>query len=413
MIHISLSPNAQNDDRRLAARLLIQPWKWRKGSALNDFTQAFKAYHGVRQQPLLLNSGRSALYTILQALNLQSGDEVLVQAFTCNAVPNPIRWCGAKPVYVDMEKDGWNMDPLDLTRKITPRARAVIVQHTFGIPADMDSILAIARNNKLFVIEDCAHALGAEYGGKRIGTLGDAAFFSFGRDKVISSVYGGALIIYNKEVAQRARRMGEALAECSRAWVLQQILHPLITTPLVLGYWHGGRWILALLQKMGILSLAISSQEKRGEKPFYFPARMPNALASLALQQLRKIDIFNSHRRALALRYEEEFHLFEPYFREHDKKVGSPIFLRYPMRHPHTKEILSRAKRAGMILGDWYDEVVAPRGTDASGMGYIAGSCPNAEQAVLEAINLPTHINTSAQDAERIAKFYQKEKALF
>src|SRR3990167_7916546 len=183
MIHISLSPNAQNDDRRLAASILVQPWKWRQGNALNDFAQALKTYLGVRHHPILFNSGRSALYTLLQALNLQKDDEVLLQSFTCNAVPNPILWAGAKPVYVDMEKDGWNMDPLDLTRKITPRSRAIIVQHTFGIPADMEAIMRIAQNNKLFLIEDCAHALGAEHDGTKIGTLGDAAFFSFGRDR--------------------------------------------------------------------------------------------------------------------------------------------------------------------------------------------------------------------------------------
>ena len=117
------------------------------------------------------------------------GDEVLVQAFTCVAVPNSVLWAQATPVYADIDAT-LNIDPIDVEKKITNRTKAIIVQHTFGIPADMDALVALAKKHNILLIEDCAHSLGATYKGKKVGTFGDAAFFSFGRDKVVSSVFG-------------------------------------------------------------------------------------------------------------------------------------------------------------------------------------------------------------------------------
>src|SRR5581483_4013141 len=112
------------------------------------------------------------------------------QAFTCVAVPNSVLWTGAKAIYADIDETG-NLDPKDLEKKITKKTKAVIIQHTFGIAANMDAIQKVLKGKKIILIEDCAHALGASYKGKKLGTFGEFAFFSFGRDKVISSVFGG------------------------------------------------------------------------------------------------------------------------------------------------------------------------------------------------------------------------------
>ena len=128
-----------------------------------------------------------------------------MQAFTCNAVPNPVLWAGLKPVYVDCDEKTFNIDKEDLKKKITPRSRVLIVQHTFGLPADMDAISEICRKNNLILIEDCAHSLGAEYKNKKVGTFGKAAFFSFSRDKVISSVYGGMAVTEDHELTKKIK----------------------------------------------------------------------------------------------------------------------------------------------------------------------------------------------------------------
>src|SRR5579863_9821267 len=165
-ISISLSPNVKKDDVALAWKLLFQPWNWKNGSAITELESEFKKYLGVKYA-VSFNSGRSAEYAILKALELQKGSNVLMQAFTCNAVVNPILWADLNPVYVDCADD-FNAEPEKL------KGNTVIVQHTFGLPANMDIIM---RQKHGFVIEDCAHALGAEFNGKKVGTLGDAGFF--------------------------------------------------------------------------------------------------------------------------------------------------------------------------------------------------------------------------------------------
>ncbi|MDP1538516.1 MAG: aminotransferase class I/II-fold pyridoxal phosphate-dependent enzyme, partial [bacterium] len=193
-ISISLSPNTEKDDIWLAFKLLFQPWLWEKElietrspSVLED---EFKRYLGVKYA-ISFNSGRSALMAILSSLQkkenssseaLAKEDEILLQAFTCNAAANPIIWSGLKPIYVDCDEKTFNIDIEDLKGKIESKSRAVMVQHTFGLPANMNEILGICRQNSLILIEDCAHSLGATCKGKKVGTFGKAAFFSFSRD---------------------------------------------------------------------------------------------------------------------------------------------------------------------------------------------------------------------------------------
>jgi len=192
-ITISLSPNTEKDDILLALRLIFQPWKWKRGKAIKELENQFKEYLGVKYA-FSFNSGRSSLMAILSSLDLEQGSEVLLQAFTCNAAANPILWSGLKPIYVDCDEDDFNIDVENLERKITSKSRVVIVQHTFGLPAEMDKILDIVRQNNLILNEDCAHSLGAKYRGQKMGTFGKAAFFSFSRDKIISSIYGGMAV---------------------------------------------------------------------------------------------------------------------------------------------------------------------------------------------------------------------------
>ena len=172
-----------------------------KEAGIKELENVFREYQNSKYA-FSFNSGRSALFTIINALDIKEGDEVLVQAFTCNAVPNPVLWAGGIPIYVDVD-DTLNIDPEDFERKITGRSRVVVIQHTFGVPAQIDKILEIAKRHNLIVIEDCAHALGATHNGKLVGTFGDIAFFSVGRDKVISSVWGGMITTNDEGLAQR------------------------------------------------------------------------------------------------------------------------------------------------------------------------------------------------------------------
>lgn len=406
-ISISLSPNTEPDDVWLAFRLLFQPWRWREED--NILEEQFSDYLGVRYS-FSFNSGRSALMAILKALDLQNGDEVLLQAFTCNAVPNPVLWAGLKPVYVDCNEEDFNIDLEDLKRKISPQSKVVVVQHTFGLPADMENVVKICQEHKLALIEDCAHALGARYKGRKVGTFGRAAFFSFSRDKVISCVYGGMATTSDEALAEKLKAFQENVGYPSRYWIFQQLLHPLLMNWKILpSYALFGKYILVLAQWFHLLSKAVHWKEKRGMMPAYFPKRMPNALGVLALRQLAKLERFNEHRKAAARKYYEALR---------DAPFGLPkqfegrenIFLRFTIRHPRAHAIIKKTWARNLLLGDWYTSPVAPEDTQLDKLRYEKGSCAVAERLAQTTLNLPTHIHVKEREVVAITRFLKSSK---
>jgi dTDP-4-amino-4,6-dideoxygalactose transaminase len=403
-ISISLSPNVEKEDVRLALKLIKNKKEWKEGKEIKELEEEFKKYSGLKYA-ISFNSGRSAFLAILKSLDLKSGDEVLLQAFTCNAVPNPIIWSGLKPVYVDCDEKTFNIDIKDLKKKITERSRAVVVQHTFGLPAHLDEILEVCQKNNLILIEDCAHSLGAEYKNRKVGTFGKVSFFSFSRDKVISSVYGGMVATNDDDLAKKIKQFQEKLDYPSNFWIFQQLLHPVLMEYIILPtYSIFGKYLLILFQWLHILSKAVHWREKRGRKPDYFPKKLPNALSSLALNQFKRLDKFNEYRQGMAEFYYENLKnsKFElpPEFQ--DRKQ---IFLRFTIKHQKAHEIIREAWRKNILIGDWYDKVIAPHDTKLDKMEYKAGFCPKAEKLAIETFNLPTHINISKQDAEKVIRF--------
>lgn len=417
-ISISLSPDTEKADIFLALKLIFQPWKWRSNAerpCYIELEEKFKKYLGVKYS-FSFNSGRSALLAILKCLDLNKGNEVLLQAFTCNAAVNPIIWAGLKPIFVDCDEKTFNIDTEDLERKIAPESRVVMVQHTFGLPADLDRILEICQKNNLILIEDCAHSLGAEYYSQKVnpaivtatnkvGTFGKVAFFSFSRDKVISSVYGGVAVTNDDELARKLREYEQEIGYPSNFWIFQQLLHPVLMNCLILPtYRILGKYLLILFQWLKVLSKAIHKKEKNGKKPRYFPKRLPNALAKLALTQFEKLERFNQHRQKISDFYFEKLRDgdFQLPPKSEDRKQ---IFLRFTLRHPKAHQIIKKAWSKNLLIGDWYESPVAPHDTRLDKMKYEKGSCPNAEKLSEITLNLPTHINISEKEAQRIIDF--------
>lgn len=366
-----------------------------------ELEEEFRKYLGVKYA-VSFNSGRSSLMAILESLGLEEGSEVLLQAFTCNAASNPAIWLGLKPVYVDCDEETFNIDVEDLKRKITPKSRVLIVQHTFGLPADMNKVLEFCRQNNLILIEDCAHSLGAEYMGKRVGTFGKASFFSFSRDKVISSVYGGMAVTNDDVLAEKIKKYQEKIGHPSYFWIKQQLLHPVLMDRVILPtYKFFGKYILILFQWLHIFSKAVHWKEKRGMRPGYFPKRLPQALAVLALNQFRKLERFNNHRKEIAEFYREELKntSFELPLEENQ------IYLRFAVKHQKAHEIIDKAWQSNLLIGDWYTNPVAPYDTRLDRLQYKLGSCPTAEKLAKITFNLPTHINISKDEAKKLVDF--------
>jgi len=439
-ISISLSPNVEKDDLHLALNLIIRPWLWKRGKAIHPVKSApqsgavsrkagqfngvkeleenFKKYLGVKYA-FSFNSGRSAFFAILKSLNLDKGDDILLQAFTCNAVPNPVLWAGLEPIYVDCSKEDFNIDIEDLKRKITLRQaqgkppKVLVVQYTFGQPCNIDEINSIVRQYGLILIEDCAHSLGAEFSGQKVGTFGKAAFFSFSRDKIISSVYGGMATTNDDELGEALRQAQGKMGLPNPFWIFQQLLHPILLNYIILPIYDFldlGKIFLVLSQWFHILSKAVSWQEKRGQRPDYFPKAMPNALAVIALNQFNKLEKFNNYRQKMADYYYENLK---------DTKFELPkqfpnrknVFLRFTVKHKDAHDIIYEAwHKQNILLGDWYTTPIAPFDTKIEEMHYKSGSCINAERLAKITLNLPTHINISQKDAERIINFLKTWK---
>ncbi len=194
------------DERELdALRRVLYSGQWgcTSGSEVHEFEERFAAFCGA-EYGLCMTSGTSALETALWAVGVEPGDEVIAPPYTFIATASSVCMVGGIPVFVDIEPGSFNLDPTKIDAAVTERTKAIIPVHIGGRPADMDGVLDAARRHGLKVVEDCCQAHGAEWKGRRVGTLGDAGAFSFQSSKNINSGEGGALVTNDNVVWQRA-----------------------------------------------------------------------------------------------------------------------------------------------------------------------------------------------------------------
>ena len=189
-----------------AIKRVLESGNYILGPEVAAFEQSFAAYCGI-DYAIGVNSGTDALILTLRALNIGVGDEVITVSHTALATVAAIIASGATPVLVDIDPVYYTMDPECFQRAITSKTKAVIPVHLYGQPADMDAILGIARTHGLFVIEDCAQAIGALYKGKRVGSIGDAGCFSFYPTKNLGAIGdGGMVVTRNAEIAEQVQK---------------------------------------------------------------------------------------------------------------------------------------------------------------------------------------------------------------
>ena len=198
------APDLNGNEKAYVLECLESTWISSSGKYLDRFEASFAEFCGVRHA-VACSNGTTALHLALAALGVGPGDEVIVPTLTFVATANTVTYCGARPVFVDAEPDTWTIDPAAIEAKITPRTKGIIVVHLFGHPADMDPINAIARRHGLFVMEDAAQAHGAEGRGRRAGSLGDIATFSFFGNKIVTTGEGGMVVTDDDATAGRMR----------------------------------------------------------------------------------------------------------------------------------------------------------------------------------------------------------------
>jgi dTDP-4-amino-4,6-dideoxygalactose transaminase len=274
-----------------------------QGPDIERFERAFEQRHG-SGTAIATSYGRMAFFHILKALDLPAGSEIIVPALTFWVIPELARVAGLTLVFADVDPHTFTLDPASFERAITPQTRVVVPTHLYGLPCDMDAILAIARRRGIIVIEDCAHALGATYKGQPVGTLGDAALFSFQTLKPLNAFGGGLALIQDGAVARRVRdavdalpwpdetrvrnrfKVGNAQRFFTKPWVFTLTGFPILWAC----SWFDWSPDVYLWEKIRSLTPLPSS----------YTERFPNVQAALALAALPMLDEWTEATRAHA-----------------------------------------------------------------------------------------------------------------
>lgn len=369
------------------------------------FSKKLKLY--IRSQDVYcFSKGRVALYA---ALNSTLPKNLVLPGYTCLVVPTAGMIQGVKPLYVDIDPRTYNINPEHLEQLECQKPAALIVQHTYGIPCDMEPILAWASARGISVIEDCCLAFGSRYKGQLCGTFGIASYFSGQWNKPFSTGLGGMLIVNNEELAARVQALIDEemidppLSHRFRIWLQLKLYERFITPRTVQFFTH----LYRRLSIMGLMVGSSSRGEYQGEVPKNYFMRMTESQARKGVHEMERIEENISHRRMLSEFYQEELPKigFQPVeLREHEE----PVFVRYPVRVRNRKEVLEAAYRERVEIGSWFESPLHPEGTDLQRFHYTPGSCPEAEKAAQQVINLPTHLKTSLQEAERVLEFLQR-----
>ena len=255
-----MEPSLTGNELDYVVDCIKSNWISSQGKYVKKFEDSFADYHNV-PYALTTSNGTTALHLALTALGIGSEDEVIVPDLTFAASAASVVHCGARPVFVDVNPTYWNMEPNLLEHVITARTRAIMPVHLYGHPCDMEPIMEFAKKYNLFVVEDCAEALGARYKGVLIGTFGDVGCFSFFSNKIITTGEGGMVITHNADLNDKMELLRDHGMRKERR------------------YWH----------------------EVAG-----FNYRMTNLQAAIGLAQMEQLDIFIKERRDMALQYSEE-----------------------------------------------------------------------------------------------------------
>lgn len=335
------------------------------------FEEQFASYIGSRHA-IAVCSGTAALHLSLEAIGLQAGDEVLIPTTTFTATGEVVKYFGARPVLVDIERRTMNIDVSDAAAKVTPRTRAIIPVHLGGLPCDMNEIHSLARRHKVHVIEDAAHALPSEYRGSRIGCISELTAFSFYATKTLTTGEGGMITTDNDEYAKRLRLM-RLHGIAGDAWKR---------------YGKNGTWYYEVVEAG-------------------YKYNLTDLQSALGLVQLKKCDGSNDARRQIAQKYSEAFRTLpelEVPSSKDDRKSSWHLYvlrLNLDRLQVDRNAFLEQMRQRGigcsvhfipLNLHPFYQRAY----------GYGAGDCPVAEAEFQRCFSLPIYPGMNDSIVEQV-----------
>lgn len=255
------SPTMHGEEQKFVKEAFDTNWVAPLGPNVNAFEKEVAEYVGISHASAL-SAGTAAIHLGLKLLGVGEGDVVFVPSLTFSATCNPIVYEKAMPVFVDSERDTWNMDPEALKKAFEkyPNPKAVIVVHLYGTPAKLDEILAICREHKVPLLEDAAESLGSTYKGKHTGTFGEIGIYSFNGNKIITTSGGGMLVSQNEEYTKKATFLATQARDPARHYQHSQIGYNYRMSNITAGI---GRGQLLHIEEHKALKKAIYEQYRR------------------------------------------------------------------------------------------------------------------------------------------------------
>ena len=361
------------EEEREVLRVLRSRWI-SMGPVTERFERAFVRYLGGGYATAVSN-GTAALHLAVASLGIKEGDEVILPSLTFVATANAVLYVGASPVFADIvSTENLNISPEEIGKRITKKTKAIVVMHYGGYPCDMKAILGIAKRHGLYLIEDAAHAPGAEYGGKKCGLIGDVGCFSFFSNKNLVTGEGGMVVTRDKALADRIQRMRS----------------------------HGME--------------ALSWDKYRGRLSSYdigrlgYNYRTTEIQSALGLIQLKKLDRNNGRRKRLVETYVNGLKKIEEISIPFSEVTGHPSYHLFPIllaASSDRKEVMEGLRRFRIQTSVHYPPVHL-FSLYRSKFGYKNGDLPKTERVSRRELTLPLHPMMKEEDVKEIVRKVKK-----
>ncbi len=339
-----------------------------QGPKVREFESTVAKYLGARHAVAVTNC-TAALHLALLALGIGPGDDVLVADYTFPATGHAVLYCGARPVFVDIDPLTYNLDPGRIEERLTPKTQAIIPVHTFGQPAAMDAILEIADDHGLAVVEDAACALGARYRGKWAGTIGDVGCFSFHARKGITTGEGGMLVTDRDDIAAKARH--HAVFGMTAAWDREKSSTFTIPEFTDIGYNY----------------------------------KMSDITAAVGVAQMRRLDAFIERRRELACIWDTHLDGIDGITGPFVDPDAKPVYQSYVAL---VDPAIDRNRLIEMLMAEGVQTQIGTYASHIQPVYRSQDQCDRSLDVYLRAIALPLYVTLREEEIDAAARILER-----
>ena len=356
--------------------------------------------------------GRVALAELLIACGAKKGDFIAIQAYTCSAVPEAAFATQAKPLYIDVTINGVTMSTLDLERKLkkNTNVKIIIIQHTFGIVADIKKLSEIAKKYNLMIIEDCCHSINSSFEDIEIGNYSDASFYSFEWGKPIPLGLGGAIKINNPSLLPKINNQYKEFNSPTLRSELQLIVQIFVFTFLYnpKTYWTIKK-LYHLMSRIGAIK-GNHSSVNLSQKTDEFNWKISRIIQGRLKRKMSHLKNNIVNNKKVVKNYEDNLICCNGATALDVLPASKTVYVRYPVWVSDKKNFMQYSLNNNIEVSDWYNSPIHPhKGINLKKLGYESGSCPNAELSCNHIISLPISLALNKRSVKKLSKFFEND----